>query len=86
MSFIDIIETQALALPARCPRNSFTVGRVHVDMSNMKRMVSSAQDHFLGHALWDLESTIIHHFDDPMSLAYPAISAGMVLSSSALNR
>ncbi|KAH7956919.1 hypothetical protein HPB52_013556 [Rhipicephalus sanguineus] len=41
---------------------------------------------FVGHALWDEETTIVHHFDDPRSLAYPDLSAGMVLNRKALQR
>ncbi|CAN7985194.1 unnamed protein product, partial [Ixodes hexagonus] len=53
---------------------------------NLLDKYNCTDDHFLGHALWDVESTIIHHFDDPMSLAYPAMSAGVVLSVSTLSR
>lgn len=67
----------------------FCEDSTQLDLGRLVKLLNKyncTDDHFLGHALWDLESTIIHHFDDPMSLAYPAISAGMVLSSSALNR
>ncbi|XP_077534991.1 beta-1,3-glucosyltransferase-like isoform X2 [Haemaphysalis longicornis] len=41
---------------------------------------------FVGHALWDQEATITHHFEEARSLAYPDISAGMVLSKATLER
>ncbi|KAH6932108.1 hypothetical protein HPB50_002870 [Hyalomma asiaticum] len=48
---------------------------------------NSTQDaQFVGHALWDEETTIVHHFDDPRSLAYPDLSAGMALNKEALQR
>lgn len=48
---------------------------------------NSTQDaRFVGHALWDEETTIVHHFDDPRSLAYPDLSAGMALNKQALQR
>lgn len=48
---------------------------------------NSAQEaRFVGHALWDEETTIVHHFDDPRSLAYPDLSAGMALNKQALQR
>lgn len=44
------------------------------------------QVHFLGHELWDEETTIIHHFDEPRSLAYPALPSGLALSVQALRK
>ncbi|KAK8763896.1 hypothetical protein V5799_033493 [Amblyomma americanum] len=50
------------------------------------RGLNSTQAHFVGHALRDEEATIVHHFDEARSLAYPDLSAGMALSKAALQR
>lgn len=53
-------------------------------LHNAVRGRASTKKHFIGHALWDQEPTIIHHFEDARSLAYPDISAGMLLSKAAV--
>ncbi|XP_065280469.1 beta-1,3-glucosyltransferase [Dermacentor albipictus] len=52
----------------------------------LHRLNSTQEAQFVGHALWDEETTIVHHFDDPRSLAYPDLSAGMALSEAAMQR
>ncbi|KAH7959394.1 hypothetical protein HPB49_010802 [Dermacentor silvarum] len=52
----------------------------------LRRLNSTQEAQFVGHALWDEETTIVHHFDDPRSLAYPDLSAGMALSEAAMQR
>ncbi|KAL1480275.1 hypothetical protein MTO96_051173, partial [Rhipicephalus appendiculatus] len=61
-----------------------------VDLSLLRKALqgrnSTQEARFVGHALWDEETTIVHHFDDPRSLAYPDLSAGMALNELALKR
>ncbi|KAL1414621.1 hypothetical protein MTO96_007294 [Rhipicephalus appendiculatus] len=61
-----------------------------VDLSLLHKALqgrnSTQEARFVGHALWDEETTIVHHFDDPRSLAYPDLSAGMALNELALKR
>jgi len=63
----------------------------HVNVAKLSALLAeydSSKDVFLGRALHDASSTIIHHFDRVdrgVSMAYPDVRAGFVLSRSLLN-
>ena len=47
---------------------------------------SPDDDVFLGHALTDLDSSIIHHYDQPGEVKFPQTDAGFVLSRAVVER
>nr|CAD7581711.1 unnamed protein product [Timema californicum] len=44
------------------------------------------QEVWLGHALWDREATIIHHFASLQHFKYPHLASGVVFSAALLQR
>ncbi|XP_064459319.1 beta-1,3-glucosyltransferase-like [Ornithodoros turicata] len=58
------------------------LGRLH----KLLRPYNSSEEHFLGYQLRDVEPTIIHHFDESRSLAYPDMAAGFIISLATIKK
>ena len=88
-TYIPLIKAVAQELAEVADWFVFLEESTDVDFDALSGVLSSNSpddDVFVGHALADLDSVIIHHYNEPGEVKYPQTDAGFVLSRAVVER